>query len=520
MHQFTDEDLNQITEKGLTAEDVEGQIQKFITGFPYVELEGHAKPGTSIKVFDNAQIREFVQKYNTDSPKRKVVKFIPASGAASRMFKHLFRFMEQANEEGVEQSSLLKTKEHKQTLQFFSNLEKFAFTDDLKTTLAKDNLDLQELLEGHQYSKVLEYLLTEKGLNYGHLPKALLKFHRYDTHNRLALEEHLVEGVYYTKGHDQHVHLHFTVSPEHLEAFHKTLEEIVPKYENHFGVTYEISFSEQKGNTDIIAVDEDNKPFRDAEGRLLFRPGGHGALISNLNDIDADLIFIKNIDNVVPDHLQDTTYIYKKALGGYLLKLQEQVFSFLKQLNEEPEKVNPEDIRLFLYEKLGFEIPAGQFENLTRIERIDLVFDKLNRPIRVCGMVKNMGEPGGGPFSVNHKDNTVSLQIVEKAQIDIKKEDQRNYLESATHFNPVDIVCSTRDYKGEPFDLKDFVDPQTGLITYKSQNGKTLKAQERPGLWNGAMADWNTAFVEVPLITFNPVKTINDLLRKEHQPKQ
>ena len=517
MHNLTQKDIEQVHSKGLTSKTIKTQIENFIKGFPYLDIVGPAKPIQHIKTFDNTQIKELIKKYNSQAPEKRIVKFIPASGAASRMFKNLFAFMHEAKNSN-DQNTILNQKQYKDVLKFFNQINKFPFYDKLKQTLASENQDMDKLLQQEKYDVILEYLLTPKGLNYGELPKALLPFHRYKTHTRLSLEEHLVEGVYYACDKNNRVYLHFTVSPEHLDAFKETLNKLVPKYEKHFGVTFYIGFSSQKESTDIIAVDMSNQPIRTEDGSLLFRPGGHGALLDNLNEIYADLIFIKNIDNVVPDHFRDTTYIYKKVLGGYLLQLQEQVFEFLYQLNNEPEKVNTEEVRLFIEEKLGFIFNDNDYSELRRVEKVDLLFDTLNRPIRVCGMVKNQGEPGGGPFCIRDENGNISLQIVEKAQIDTKKEDQRNYLESSTHFNPVDIVCSMYDFKGEPFDLKDFVNPKMGIISHKSKNGKKIKAQELPGLWNGAMANWNTAFVEVPIITFNPVKTINDLLRKEHQP--
>lgn len=516
MPSFTDNDLKQIKSKGLTPEKVNQQIQNFINGFPYTDLVGPARIGRNIKSFDSPKIKELIQKFNHEALELHIVKFVPASGAASRMFKHLFAYLKEA-EGSANPEQIIKKQDHKAASQFINNLKKFAFFEDLTQALKEDDYDIELLLEQKKYDIIISYLLTDKGLNYGSKPKAIIKFHHYGDHTRMAIEEHLVEGAYYACNTNNEVHLHFTVSPEHQEEIKSKLNNVVPNYEKHFNVKYHITFSQQKPSTDIIAVNMENEPFRESEGSLLFRPGGHGSLIENLNDIYGDLIFIKNIDNVVPDHLRDTTYIYKKIIGSYLLELQEKTFDYLKQLNENPEKVNLEEVRLFIEENLGYQFHDEQLHNLRRVEKIDLLFDKLNRPIRVCGMVKNQGEPGGGPFCVRHDDRSTSLQIVEKAQIDTKKEDQRNYMESSTHFNPVDIVCSTKNFKGEPFDLLDFVDPNTGLISHKSRNGQSLKAQELPGLWNGAMADWNTAFVEIPIITFNPVKTVNDLLRDEHQ---
>lgn len=520
MYPFTEKDIEQIQNKGLTPEIVNFQINNFIEGFPYVDLVKPARTDDSIESFEKERVKELVRYYEKASGNLNIVKFVPASGAASRMFKDLFTYLNDCINSERPAAEIIKDESHKNARRFINHLEKFAFYDELRKTLGNQNLELEKLRKEEKYDTIIDYVISPKGLNYGQLPKALILFHKYDDHARLALEEHLVEGAYYAKNKNNKVSLHFTVSPEHLEQFKETINKLLPSYESHFGVEYKVSYSKQKESTDIIAVDMDNEPIRLEDGSLLFRPGGHGALIQNLNDIYGDLIFIKNIDNVVPDHLRDTTYIYKKVIGGYLLEIQKQVFNYLQQLNDNPEYVNLEEVRDFIQKKLGFKFRDQQFHNLRRVEKIDLLFDKLNRPIRVCGMVKNQGDPGGGPFCVRDKEGNISLQIVEKAQIDTKKEDQRNYLESASHFNPVDLVCSIKNFKGEPFDLTDFVDPKTGLISHKTKDGTKLKAQELPGLWNGAMADWNTIFVEVPIITFNPVKTINDLLRKEHQPKE
>lgn len=512
---FSDADIAQIREKGLSPKIVRDQINRYVRGFPYQELEGPARAGTSIKTFSNDRIRQLVKKYKERSPHLRVVKFVPASGAATRMFGHLYQLMDDF-QENTDQEAILSSKEHTAGRRFFHNLNSFAFTEALQKVLQRNGKDLDTLIQESKYREVLEYLLTSKGLNYGNLPKALLKFHRYEDHLRTPLEEHMVEGANYARTSYNKVYLHFTVASEHQEQFNELVKKLQPKYEDYFGVTYEIRFSTQNPATDIIAVDYDNLPVRTDDGRLLFRPGGHGALIENLDNIYGQIIFIKNIDNVVPDHLRDNTYIYKRALGGYLLEIQEQVFEWLKAIDKNPHSVQTEAIRQLLYEHLGYHIPDAIFMGMRKEQQLEFLYNKLNRPIRVCGMVKNTGEPGGGPYSVLHDNGCVSLQIVEKSQIDTKKEDQRNYLEFSTHFNPVDLVCSTHNHKGEPFNLKSFTDPETGIITHKTHNGKPIKAQEKPGLWNGAMANWNTAFVEVPLSTFNPVKNINDLLRKEH----
>ena len=352
-------------------------------------------------------------------------------------------------------------------------------------------------------------------MNYGQLPKGLLLFHKYDEGIRTAMEEHLVEAAQYasTNGKAQ---VHFTVSEEHIELFKQKVEEKKSYYEQMFNVSYDISFSTQKASTDTVAANPDNTPFRNDDGSLLFRPGGHGALIQNLNELNADIVFIKNIDNVVPDHLKDETTKWKKIIAGVLVELQQKCFDYLKLLkSSQYDKQDILTVKDFLEHELCCKLDHAKA--MSDIELVDFLIEKLNRPIRVCGMVKNSGEPGGGPFFVYNADNTISLQILESSQLDVNNPETMNMFTKGTHFNPVDLVCATKDYKGNKFNLPDFVDPLTGFISKKSKNGKELKALELPGLWNGAMSNWNTIFVEVPAITFNPVKTVNDLLREQHQ---
>lgn len=376
--------------------------------------------------------------------------------------------------------------------------------------------NINALLSEHNYKAVVSNLLESAGLNYGALPKGLLKFHRYADGVRTPLEEHLVEGALYAAGKTGEVNVHFTVSTEHRALFEKLVAAKAAEYEAKYGTTYHISFSEQKPSTDTVAADMENKPFRDKDGKLLFRPGGHGALIENLNDLDADIVFIKNIDNVVPDRLKADTVTYKKLLAGVLVTLQKQAFEYLELLDGgHYSHEQLETIIRFVQQQL-----RCRRTDLKELEDADLVIylrKKLNRPMRVCGMVKNVGEPGGGPFLAYNPDGTISLQILESSQIDMNDPEKKAMFEKGTHFNPVDLVCAVRDYKGNKFDLLKHVDKATGFISYKSKNGKDLKALELPGLWNGSMSDWNTVFVEVPLSTFNPVKTVNDLLREQHQ---
>ena len=401
------------------------------------------------------------------------------------------------------------------TQKFIESLQQFAFYQDLEVVLQQEGESIASLLEKKEYKKLVAALLTETGLNYGNLPKGLLKFHAYTDANRCPAEEHLIEGIQYGVGKNKQVQIHFTVSPEHEEGFVKEISQHLPRLQEQAGLAFTLGYSHQKKSTDTIAVDEANEPFLEEDGSLLFRPAGHGALLENLNEVAADLIFIKNIDNVVPDRLKPVTKSYKMALAGLLLEVQARVFEALKALEEVSSQSVGKAQEVYVSDLGGIIPQTLQGASLT--EQAAFFQAKLNRPIRVCGMVKNTGEPGGGPFWIQEKDGTQSLQILETAQIDLNNSESKQHFQASTHFNPVDLVCGTRDYSGQAFDLLQFRDMNTGFITEKSKSGKVLKALELPGLWNGAMAHWNTLFVEVPLITFNPVKTINDLLREEHK---
>ncbi|MBE0641391.1 MAG: DUF4301 family protein [Bacteroidales bacterium] len=514
---LTKDDLSQLRKKGITEEKINEQLAHFRQGFPFVKLDRPATADDGIIRLESKKAQDLARYYDEHKGRFLLKKFVPASGAASRMFKHLHTFLADHQDKVSMEDALQKDKGPQSVHAVLRNLSSFAFFEDLKEVLKHDGKEVRQLLDKQEYRTILEYLMDEKGLNYAFLPKALLKFHRYDGYNRTAMEEHMVEGNYYVKQEDGSVPLHFTISPEHEEAFRKRLEKVVPLFEQRYGVTYDLSFSNQKPSTDTIAVDMGNEPVRDEQGRLVFRPGGHGALLENLNDLGADIVFIKNIDNVVPDRLKQETYLYKKVLGGYVIRLRKQVNDYLRILEDgrAPDDLCQEIVN-YATTQLNLRFPAD-FHFLTDKEKMNLLFRQLNRPIRVCGMVRNEGEPGGGPFWVHDEQGGTSLQIVESSQIDMKDNAQRSIAMRATHFNPVDLVCSLTDYKGEYFDLEEFVDPNTGFISTKSFGDKQVKALELPGLWNGAMAKWITAFIEVPIITFNPVKTINDLLRKEHQ---
>ena len=514
---FTQNDLFQLKEKGIEADMIYKQLDQFRQGFSSIRLLRPATSGDGLIAFHPEEKEYFQHYFDSHARKTRIVKFVPASGAATRMFKNLFEFIECAQKKSPELDNLLNNQGFNSVHHFITNLRQFAFYNDLKSVLSRNGYSIDQLLSEKDYCPIIEFVLLEKGLNYTNLPKALLAFHQYQDGYRVAAEEHLVEAAYYATDHLLNAAIHFTISPEHLAKFNELILAVKEKYESLFKVHYNISHSIQKSSTDTLAVDEKNNPFRNPDGSLLFRPAGHGALLENLNDMEAEIVFIKNIDNIVPDHLKATTYEYKKIIGGYLLEMREIIFDFLKkaELNDVTEEEVSKMIDL-ARTRFHISFPAG-FSVLNLETRINFLIKKLNRPIRVCGMVKNVGEPGGGPFWVENDKGEASLQIVESSQMNLKDQSQLQIFCSSTHFNPVDLVCCISDYKGNKFNLTDFVDESTGFISLKSSGGKNLKAMELPGLWNGAMANWITVFVEVPLITFNPVKTVNDLLRNEHQ---
>jgi len=505
---LTPQDLEVLKLKGISEDQLNRQLESFKTGFPFLKLAGAASPKHGITIptehEKNSYLRAWDRYLGGDG---KVLKFVPASGAASRMFKNLFEFLDGVSD--VPDTDFMQ--------KFFAGIHDFAFFEELDAACLKnEGKGVDGLVAAGCFKAVVDNLLNGKGLNYGKLPKGLLKFHRYEDGARTPLEEHLVEGALYAAGKDGSVNVHFTVSPEHRALFEKLVEEKVAVYEGKFGVKYNVSFSEQKSSTDTVAATIDNEPFRNEDGTILFRPGGHGALIENLNDLDADIVFIKNIDNVVPDRLKGDTVTYKKLIAGVLATLQHKIFEYMYLLESgDYTHAQLEGIIRFMRDDLGIRNP--QLKNLEDADLVIYMKQKLNRPIRVCGMVKNVGEPGGGPFLAYNEDGTISLQILESSQIDKNNAEYVKMFESGTHFNPVDLVCGIKDWQGNKFDLKQYVDPKTGFISSKSKNGKELKALELPGLWNGAMSNWNTIFVEVPLETFNPVKTVNDLLRPQHQ---
>ncbi len=507
---FSQKDEIQIKERGSKLDEVRNQVEKFRKGFPFLKVEEAATVGHGIIGVADEEVKEYGDHYDQKVQNGIIpLKFVPASGAASRMFKSLYEALEECKKDSDPKTALAKNSSARD---FLVNKERFAFFADLKNQIDESGAE-------NTCVSWIDYLLNEKGLNYGSLPKGLLKFHKYEDSERTPFEEHLVEGASYGKDNEDISRIHFTVSPEHKKAFEELLGNIRERYEEHTGVRFDISFSVQKPSTDVIAVDPENEPFREQDGSLLFRPGGHGALIENLNDLNADVIFIKNIDNVVPDRLKPITVEYKKTLAGILLKYQEKLFFYQKLLNERHpaglESGFMAEAANFLENSLNTRPPASQYYT-EKEELYQYLKEKYNRPVRVCGMVKNEGEPGGGPFWALNPDHTISLQIVESSQIDPDSVQQQKILKHSTHFNPVDLVCGIKNYKGEKYDLTQYTDPATGFISRKSKDGRDLKAQELPGLWNGAMSNWITLFVEVPVETFNPVKTVVDLLREQH----
>lgn len=505
---LTNSDISQLEKKGIKPETVKEQLDKFVTGFPFLKLQGAATPGNGVIVLDDNSINQSVERwerYIADGG--EAIKMVPASGAASRMFKSLFAYVDSDDEKPAAGSDVARV---------IADIDKFAFAPELDKVLKElYGLTAGELIAAGREKDVISAIVNPQGLNYGNLPKALLEFHSYDAGARTPLEEQLVEAAQTVTTSGGIVKVHFTVSGEHREKFLAKLEQILPMLEKRLGVKYEISLSEQKASTDTIAANPDNTPFRE-NGRLVFRPGGHGALIENLNELKSPVVFIKNIDNVVPDSQRDDTVRYKKVIGGLLLMVRDKINGYLEKLESGRYTIeNLRDMIIFMHDTLNIRHP--QMKLMDDSELALYIKKKFHRPIRVCGVVRNTGEPGGGPYITYDADGSTSPQILESNQIDMANSEYVDMMKHATHFNPVDLVCSLYDAEGCKFDLTRHIDKNTGFISSKSLHGHALKALELPGLWNGAMSDWNTIFVEVPASTFNPVKTVNDLLRPVHQ---
>lgn len=503
---FRPKDFALLKQRGISPETAQQQLDRFATGFPYLQIKSPATPGHGITILDE-HARESAEKrwseYLADGG--EVFKFVPASGAASRMFKALFEYIDGESDTLPPGSPITVLME---------NLENLPFINDLRQATIKmygENLDAMKAAGRNR--DIIAAIVKPEGMNYGQLPKALLKFHTYDgSESRTALEEQLTEGSQTAANNSGEVKLHFTISGNHRKLFEQKLDETIPAAEKRTGKKFIVSLSEQKASTDTLAANPDNTPFLENDN-LFFRPGGHGALIQNLNDIDSTVVFIKNIDNVVPDSRRDDTVIYKRMIGGYLLQLHDRIAGYISAIDNHTADNN--EIIAFMRRELSTD--DSRFDTLDGDNLSNLLRKKLNRPLRVCGMVCNEGEPGGGPYLAVNPDGSVSPQVLESTQIDMRRDDYKAMVSQATHFNPVDLVCYIKDTEGRKYNLPDYVDHATGFISSKSSHGRELRAMELPGLWNGAMSDWNTAFVEVPLSTFNPVKTVNDLLRPMHR---
>ena len=500
-------------------ETIIDQIEIFEKGIPPVKIVRACTIGDGINIIPENKHNSYFDLFQNAANNKRITKFVPASGAASRMFKNLQAALTKSKTTYKELNNLADSgdEECNSVLEFINNLEHFAFYDDLKSKMEEAGLDLANLIEQGEFGEILKFTLEPVGLGYSGKPKGSIKFHNYFDGARTAFEEHLVEAINYTKSKNGTAHIHFTISEEHEQLIKSIIDLIIRKYSRE-GNQIEVGYSFQKTETNTVAATADNNPFRDKDGKIVFRPGGHGALLSNLNDLQADIIVIKNIDNLVPDHLREETYKYKKLLIGYLVELHSKITNYLAELDKKniPDEMLKEIVK-FLENELEIEI-IEQYKMMSSDDKRDYLFTIMNRPVRVCGMVKKEEHPGGGPFWVLEKNGKITKQVVETTQIDLNNSEQREIFESATHFSPVDYICCVRDYKNKPFDLIKFSDKDAGLISIKSKDGRELKAQELPGLWNGGMANWLTVFVEVPKITFNPVKEVNDLLKKEHQP--
>lgn len=516
MIKLTDIQNKQLEEKGISHETVEKQIKRFINGFPSVKLKKAALVDDGIVRIPKSEIQDYVSFYDSKKESLDILKFVPASGAATRMFKFLHEFLQEYDASVESINSFINRKNASNLFTFFVGIEKFPFYDDVMAALKAESDHWHSLTDREKKERFVRKMLFKNGFNFSSMPKGLVPFHSYGDHKVTAFEEHLHEASSYAATKNE-AKLHFTIAPAFKNLFAQEFDRIEKSVEEKTGKNYEISFSYQKSETDTIAVDMDNKPIIDEDGKLFFRPAGHGALLDNLNEQDADLIFIKNIDNVTVSTMDTNVGIYKKMLAGVLLKIQQRSFDYLTRLDSlVPTSELMFEMENFIRKDLLARLPKD-YKKYKLKYQLEAIKEVLNRPLRICGMVKNEGEPGGGPFWVTDEYGQNSLQIVESAQVNQDDYRQRKIAANCTHFNPVDLVCGVRDYKGDKFDLTRFRDLETGFITLKSNKGQKLKAQELPGLWNGAMAHWNTIFVEVPLITFNPVKNVNDLLKPAHQ---
>ncbi|MDI6049778.1 DUF4301 family protein [Flavobacterium sp. XS2P24] len=508
-------DFIQIYEKGVSLKNIQQQLGFFRNGITKSNLVGPATLFNGILKLSENDFRIKADYFDENKSSLKMEKFVPASGAATRMFKFLIAFLNEFDFENESINAYINRKKDTELSVFIVGLEKFPFFKAVDKKLREEFIDFELLHRDYKNYYFIKLLLSPDYFGFSNKPKAILPFHRYKTHIVTPVEQHLNECVHYANSNSKS-NLHFTVTESHLAQFKKTISAFKGKLEKKSGIAIHVSYSCQNENTDTLAVDFENNPFRDENGKLFFRPGGHGALIENLNNLDADIIFIKNIDNVIRNNIEKIA-LYKKALAGILLGLQQQVFKYLHAIDaEEIQQEESEEILLFLQEKLNIRV-SNSFYELSFENKIIEIRTILNRPMRVCGMVKNEGEAGGGPFWVKDEKGSITLQIVESSQVDLSDDNQRGILNASTHFNPVDLVCGIKNYKKEKFDLTKFVDHNSGFVVEKTTFGRAIKSYELPGLWNGAMSKWMTVFVQVPLLAFNPVKTVNDLLKPAHQ---
>lgn len=513
---LTPADLEAIHHRGLSTQEAVWQFEQYVQGVPHTVLERPAHVGDGIDSYSEDQMRQFAEVFDAQKDEFLLTKFVPASGAATRMFKFLLAFLNDFNPQTDTINGYINKTDAAALTTFLTGKEKFPFYTRVRALL-KTQLTAEEMRQSDTFNYHFIRLLTQPdGLDYANKPKGVLEFHRYRDRVATAVEEQLCEAALYAASNGK-ARIHFTVSPAHRNLFEQCVSEVRPSVEQQTGVHIKVDYSYQDPATDTLAVNPNNSPFRDGSGKVLFRPGGHGSLIRNLNALDADLAFIKNIDNVIQNNVE-TIALYKKGLAGLLLDVQQKTFSLLRQLDENPsDRTLIEPCKTLLEASLNTPL-SEDFELFSAENKLQHLKKLLNRPMRVCGMVKNEGEPGGGPFWVLDRKGNTTLQIVEGSQIGSKNKEQQELFKKSTHFNPVDLVCSLKDYRGQRFDLTQFVDYKTGFIVHKTNEGRHLKSYEHPGLWNGAMAKWLTIFVEVPLLTFNPVKTVNDLLKPAHQP--
>jgi len=513
---FSEKDIQHIEKKGITVKQIEAQVNRIKNGMSYSNLIAAANIGNGIESYNESEIQDFINQYEAKQNQLNIEMFVPASGAATRMFKFLFQFLKHYNPEKETVEEYAERQNDNLIKTFVSNLENFPFYEEVLSKAKTINPNFESLSKDEACLEFVKTMLNEDALNYSFFPKGLLPFHNYKTGAITAFHERLLESTLYATSNNK-ANLHFTVSEKHHPYFNSELNKIKDNLEAETNTTFNVSYSYQKGETETIALTTNNDIYRNEDGSILFRPAGHGALIENLNAINSDLIFIKNIDNIVVFNQNKKLVKYKKLIAGVLIEAQEQAFSFLHKLdNESVSEADMLTIAMFLSKKMNVSV-GDEFDDLSSEKKKQYLKAKLNRPIRVCAMVKNEGEPGGGPFWVKDKHGETSLQIAEFAQINIENTEQADIVKNATHFNPTDLVCGIKNYKGEKFNLLNYVDPEAAFITMKTQNGTDIQALELPGLWNGSMAHWNSIFVEVPVETFNPVKTVNDLLKPEHQ---